>query len=48
MQQHIFNHFNTSGHVRLLDDVSITFIGTFFGTFIGTLIETFQGRILEA
>ena len=47
MQQHLFNHFNTSGHVGLLDDVSITFIGTFFGTFIGTLIGTFKGTLLE-
>ena len=27
MQQHLFNHFCTSGHARFLDDVSITFIG---------------------
>ena len=39
----MFNHFNTSGHVGLLDDVSTTFIGTFFGTLIGT----FKGTMLE-
>ena len=46
MQQQLFNHLNTSGHVGLLDDVCIIFIGTFFGTFIATFIETFKGRIL--
>ena len=43
MQQHLFNHFSTSGHSRLLDDVSLTFIGIFIGTFIGT----FKGRLLD-
>ena len=26
MQQHLFNHFGTSGHAGILGDVSITFI----------------------
>ena len=26
MQQHLFNHFCTSGHAAFLEDVSITFI----------------------
>ena len=40
MQQHLFNHFSTSEHAGLLDNVSITFIGTFIGTFKGRLLET--------
>ena len=27
MQQHLFNHFCTSGHWGFLEDVSLTFIG---------------------